>query len=45
MEIKITPHIKELVDDYRDCGCPVCAHKLATCIANRVAKKEAKNEL
>lgn len=36
MKIEITPYIKELVKDYRDCGCEVCARKLAKHIANKV---------
>lgn len=36
MSIEITPYIKELVRDYRDCGCELCARALAEHIANRV---------
>lgn len=36
MKIEITPYIKELVANYRDCGCEACAHKLARYIANKV---------
>lgn len=36
MSIEITPYIKELVRDYRDCGCELCARKLAEHIAHRV---------
>lgn len=34
--MEITPYIKELVAGYRDCGCELCARKLATHIANKV---------
>ena len=36
MKIEITPYIKELVRDYRECGCEVCAHRLARYITNKV---------
>ena len=36
MKIEITTYIKELVRDYRECGCEVCAHKLADYITKRV---------
>lgn len=39
MKIEITPYIKELVRDYRDCGCELCARKLAGHIANKVQEK------
>lgn len=36
MKIEITPYIKDLVMDYRNCGCSLCARKLAAYIADRV---------
>lgn len=36
MKIEITPYIKELVKDYRECGCELCARTLAEHIAHRV---------
>ena len=36
MKIEITPYLKELVADYRDCGCEICAINLAKYIANKV---------
>lgn len=39
MSIEITPYIKELVRDYRECGCELCARKLAEYIAHRVQEK------
>lgn len=41
MKIEITPYIKDLVRQYRDCGCSICARKLASYIANKV--QEAMN--
>ena len=36
MKIEITPYIKQLVKDYREYGCELCARKLASYIMNRV---------
>lgn len=36
MKIEITPYIKELVKDYRECKCELCARKLASYIADKV---------
>ena len=36
MKIEITPYIKELVAAYRDCGCELCARKLAEHIVHKV---------
>lgn len=36
MKIEITQYLKQLVRDYRECGCDVCAHKLSGYITNRV---------
>lgn len=36
MRIEITAYIKELVAQYRGCGCELCARKLADHIANKV---------
>ena len=38
MKIEITPYIKKLVKDYRECGCELCARKLASYIMNIVQK-------
>lgn len=36
MKIEITPYIKQLIRDYRECGCEICARKLASYIMNKV---------
>lgn len=36
MKIEITSYIKELVRNYRECGCELCARKLAEHITNKV---------
>lgn len=36
MKIEITPYIKELIAQYRNCGCELCARKLAEHITNKV---------
>lgn len=36
MKIEITPYLKDLVMEYRDCNCELCARTLANYISNKV---------